>query len=170
MATRGATSTSSSASRTARPLLRPAAERLTLAVVVGALLVGFVIVVVREVLATFGVLAPAVDDSYELFAVSLTGLAGGVFAVGIGSSAGHPSSGRTQRLRSAVALAYVVTYALAGALALVVCLVRLGASTALLRSLAAAFLGTSVAAATAFIGVTVTSDRDDDHDHDDDHD
>lgn len=124
-----------------------------LLVAVGALLLGFMVVVVREVLVTLGAAAPVTDESYELFAVSLTGLAGGVFAVGLGT-APRRRGARVDRLRDSVGLAYVVSYGLAGALALVVCLVRLGASTALLRGLAAAFLGTAVAAATAFFGVT----------------
>lgn len=111
------------------------------------------VVVVREVVVTFGAAAPVTDESYELFAVSLTGLAGGVFAVGLGTAPRGRAAARTDRVRSTVGLAYVVTYGLAGGLALVVCLVRLGASTGLLRGLAAAFLGTSVAAATAFFGV-----------------
>ena len=122
-------------------------------IVVGALLLGFVVVVVREVVVTFGGAAPVTDESYELFAVSLTGLAGGVFAVGLGTAPRARPMARADRVRSTVGLAYVVTYGLAGGLALVVCLVRLGASTGLLRGLAAAFLGTSVAAATAFFGV-----------------
>jgi hypothetical protein len=121
---------------------------------VGALLLGFVVVVVREIVVTFGGAPPVTDESYELFAVSLTGLAGGVFAVGLGAAPRARGGTRPDRVRSAVGLAYVVTYGLAGGLALVVCLVRLGASTGLLRGLAAAFLGTSVAAATAFFGVT----------------
>jgi hypothetical protein len=137
----------------ARPLLAARAHALTLAVVVGALLVGFVVVVVREVLVTLGITAPTGDQSYELFAVSLTGLAGGVFAVGLGTAPRRAGAGRVDRLRRTVGLAYVVTYGAAGACALVVCLVRLGDSTGLLRGLAATFLGTSVAAATAFFGV-----------------
>jgi hypothetical protein len=127
---------------------------MTLVIVVGALLAGFVVVVVREVLVTFGGAEPVDDESYELFAVSLTGLAGGVFAVGLGTAPRRRGTTRPDRVRSTVGLAYVVTYGLAGGIALVVCLVRLGASTGLLRGLAAAFLGTSVAAATAFFGVT----------------
>jgi hypothetical protein len=138
---------------TPRPLLAATAQTTTLVIVVGALLVGFVVVVVREVVVTFGAAAPVTDESYELFAVSLTGLAGGVFAVGLGNAPRGRRTSRPDRIRSTVGLAYVVTYGLAGGVALVVCLVRLGASTGLLRGLAAAFLGTSVAAATAFFGV-----------------
>ena len=139
---------------TPRPLLAATAQTMTLIIVVGALLVGFVVVVVREVVVTFGGATPVTDESYELFAVSLTGLAGGVFAVGLSNAPRVRGASRPDRVRSTVGLAYVVTYGLAGGVALVVCLVRLGASTGLLRGLAAAFLGTSVAAATAFFGVT----------------
>jgi hypothetical protein len=137
-----------------RPLLAARAHALTLVLVVGALLLGFVVVVVREVVVTLGVASAVSDESYELFAVSLTGLAGGVFAVGLGTAPRARDAARSNRLRGAVGTAYVVAYGSAGALALVVCLVRLGDSTPLLRGLAAAFLGTSVAAATAFFGVT----------------
>jgi hypothetical protein len=140
-------------------LLPATAQTMTLVIVVGALLVGFVVVVVREVVVTLGAAQPVSDESYELFAVSLTGLAGGVFAVGLGTAPRGRAARRSERVRSAVGLAYVVTYGLAGGLALVVCLLRLGASTALLRGLAAAFLGTSVAAATAFFGVTTEADE-----------
>jgi len=142
-----------------RPLLAASAQTFTLAAIVAALLLGFVIVVVREVVVTLGGGTPTTDDAYELFAVSLTGLAGGVFAVGLGAEPRVPAPGRADRLRRAVGLAYVVTYGLAGALALVVCLARLGESTALLRSLAAAFLGTAIAAATAFFGVRTAADE-----------
>jgi hypothetical protein len=136
--------------------LRGGARHLALAVVGAALLVGFAIVVVREVLATFEIVAPAVDDSYELFAVSLTGLAGGAFAVGVRSDRSlraRPSTGRDRDdgWRRAIAASFVAGYVVAGALALVVCLVRLGASTSVLRGLAATFLGTSVATLTAFL-------------------
>jgi hypothetical protein len=141
-----------------RALLTTGTRTVTISIVVGALLVGFVIVVAREILVTFGLGRPVHGDSYELFAVSLTGLAGGVFAVGLGTARAAPGAERRARLRSLVALAYVATYGAAGALALVVCLVRLGDSTSLLRSLAAAFLGTSIAAATAFFGVTPDGD------------
>ncbi len=139
-------------------MLAANAQTFTLAAIVAALLLGFVIVVVREVVVTLGAGTPMTDDSYELFAVSLTGLAGGVFAVGLGAAPRVPAPGRADRLRRGVGLAYVVTYGLAGALALVVCLVRLSESTALLRSLAAAFLGTAIAAATAFFGVRAADD------------
>ena len=140
-------------------MLAGRAHTLVLALVVGALLVGFVVVVVREVAVTLGAATAVNDESYELFAVSLTGLAGGVFAVGLGTAPRRHDGARADRVRSAVSLAYVIAYGAAGALALVVCLVRLGNSTALLRGLAAAFLGTSVAAATAFFGVAAADDE-----------
>ena len=52
--------------------------------------------------------------------------------------------------------AFSVTYIVAGVVALAVCLVKLNDSTSLLRSLAATFLGTSVAAATALFGTQVS--------------
>jgi MFS family permease len=125
-----------------------------LAAVGGALLVGFAIVVVREVLATFGVVAPATDDSYELFAVSLTGLAGGAFAVGVRADRSERERGRRDPddgWRRVIGAAFVVGYVVAGGTALVVCLVKLGDSTSVLRGLAAAFVGTGVAALTAFL-------------------
>jgi hypothetical protein len=135
---------------------KPEAQVLALASVVGALLVGFVVVVVREVGATVGAWAGGRGDPYELFAVSLTGLVGAVFAVALGASRRLERSSRAvavERLQRRFGQWYVVTYALAGGTALVVCLVRLGASTSLLRSLAATFLGTSVAAASSFFGL-----------------
>ncbi len=116
------------------------------------LLLGFVVVAGREVAATIGVGTGGAGDSYDLFSVSLTGVAGGVFALALGSNAG--AGVRSGRFASAFALAY----ATAGAVALVVCLVRLGSSTPLLRSLAATFLGTTVAAASAFFGLTAPED------------
>ena len=116
------------------------------------LLVGFVVVAGREVAATVGIGTGGAGDSYDLFAVSLTGVVGGVFALALGSSAGAGTPpGR-------FASAFALVYASAGAVALVVCLVRLGASTPLLRSLAAAFLGTAVAAASAFFGLAAPDD------------
>ncbi len=137
--------------------MKPGAHVLALASVVGALLLGFVVIVVREVGATIGAWAGGSGDQYELFAVSLTGLVGAVFAVALGAS--HRSAATDRRaaavehLRSWFGRVYVLTYSLAGGTALVVCLVRLAASTPLLRSLAATFLGTSVAAASAFFGL-----------------
>ena len=134
-------------------------SRLALASVVGALLLGFVVVVVREVGATLGAWPGGAGDSYELFAVSLTGMVGAVFAVALGAAntidPRRRTGARLERLRGWFAQAYVLTYAIAGAVALVVCLVRLGESTSLLRSLAATFLGTGVAAASAFFGTQV---------------
>ena len=119
------------------------------------LLAGFALVVAREVGATLGVGEYEANDSYQLFAVSLTGLAGGVFVVGMRP----PTPSRTTpdaRFRSVVGAAYVLVYVAAGGTALVVCLWRLGDSTPLLRSLAAAFLGASVAAVSAFFNIDET--------------
>ncbi len=145
------------ANRTARVDAASATRHLALAVIGGALLVGFAVVVIRETLATFGVVDPVRDESYELFAVSLTGLAGGAFAAGVRAdqrrreapTAAEP--GPDDRWRRVIVVAFVVGYVVAGTLALIVCLVRLGSSTAVLRGLAAAFLGTSVASLTAFL-------------------
>jgi hypothetical protein len=123
----------------------------------GALLVAFAVVVIRETLATFGVVDPVTDDSYELFAVSLTGLAGGAFAAGVRSDqhrrerASSRSAAADDRWRRVIVVGFVSGYVAAGSVALLVCLVRLGASTSVLRGLAAAFLGTSVATLTAFL-------------------
>ena len=137
--------------------MKPGAHVLALASVVGALLVGFVVIVVREVGATVGAWDGGSGDPYELFAVSLTGLVGAVFAVALGASHRPPPGGRrtlsVEHLQSWFGRVYVLAYSLAGGTALVVCLVRLSASTPLLRSLAATFLGTSVAAASAFFGL-----------------
>jgi hypothetical protein len=96
------------------------------------------------------------NDSYQLFAVSLTGLAGGVFVVGMRPSAPSRKTAPDARFRSIISAAYVLVYVAAGGTALVVCLWRLGDSTPLLRSLAAAFLGASVAAVSAFFGIDET--------------
>lgn len=132
------------------------AHVVALASVVGALLLGFVVVVVRESGATLGAWPGGAGDSYELFAVSLTGMVGAVFAVALGAAntiaPRRGTRARLERLRGWFVQAYVLTYAIAGAVALVVCLVRLGESTSLLRSLAATFLGTGIAAASAFFG------------------
>jgi hypothetical protein len=148
-----------------RSELRGAARHIALAVIGGALLIGFAVIVVREVLATVGAVAPAHDDSYELFAVSLTGLAGGAFAAGVRADQTAPRStaasrGRDDRWRGAIMSAFVAVYVAAGAIALVVCLVRLGGSTSVLRGLAATFLGTSVATLTIFLDVPSASDED----------
>jgi hypothetical protein len=115
------------------------------------------VVVVREVLATLGVIDGGKGDQYQLFAVSLTGLAGGVFTVALRAGprrAGQTSSGASaDALRSGLATAFALAYVTAGTVAVVVCLVHLGDATSLLKSLAATFLGTSVAAATSLFGV-----------------
>jgi hypothetical protein len=145
------------ADRTARARAASATRHLALAVTGGALLVGFAVVVIRETLATFGVVDPVTDDSYELFAVSLTGLAGGAFAAGVRSDqqrrdrASSRDAAADERWRRVIVVAFVSGYVVAGSVALLVCLVRLGASTSVLRGLAAAFLGTSVATLTAFL-------------------
>lgn len=120
------------------------------------LLAGFVLVVVREIAATLSGGVHDVNDSYQLFAVSLTGLAGGVFVVGMRPQASSRPTASDARFRSVVGAAYVLVYVAAGGAALVVCLWRLGDSTPLLRSLAAAFLGASVAAVSAFFGIDET--------------
>ncbi len=116
------------------------------------LLVGFVLVVAREVGATLDLVEGGHGDSYQLFAVSLTGLVGAVFALGMGAGRAKRRSSKPDPLRRFFASAYVLTYVVAGAVALLVCLVRLGSSTAILRSLAAAFLGTAVAVTSAYFG------------------
>lgn len=135
---------------------------VALAGVVGTLLLGFVVVVVREVGATLGAWLGGTGDPYELFAVSLTGMVGAVFAVALGASQaiapGRRGRAALGRLHSWFRQIYVLTYAIAGAVALVVCLVRLGESTSLLRSLAATFLGTAIAAASAFFGTQALDD------------
>jgi hypothetical protein len=147
-----------------RSELRGVARHMALAVIGGALLVGFAVIVVREVLATLGAVPPAHDDSYELFAVSLTGLAGGAFAAGVRADQTAPRSplgrrDRDDRWRGAITGAFVAVYVAAGAVALVVCLVRLGGSTSVLRGLAATFLGTSVATLTIFLDVPTASEE-----------
>lgn len=140
----------------ARARAASATRHLTLAVIGGSLLVGFAVVVIREILATFGVISPVTDDSYELFAVSLTGLAGGAFAAGVRADqqrrdSATPRSAGDERWRRRLVIAFVVGYVSAGSVALIVCLVRLGQSTSTLRGLAAAFLGTAVATLTTFL-------------------
>ena len=146
------------ADRTTRASTVSATRHLALAVIGGALLVGFAVVVIRETLATFGIVPPVTDESYELFAVSLTGLAGGAFAAGVRTDQHRRALLRPrsqvpsdERWRRVIVASFVTGYVLAGSVALIVCLVRLGASTAVLRGLAAAFLGTSVATLTAFL-------------------
>jgi hypothetical protein len=152
MTTRGAT-VAAGAARAAG-----ATRHLALAVIGGALLVGFAVVVIRETLATFGAVAPVTDESYELFAVSLTGLAGGAFAAGVRTDqhrrrrpGGPTRTPSDERWRRILVVSFVTGYVVAGSVALIICLVRLGASTAVLRGLAAAFLGTSVATLTTFL-------------------
>jgi MFS family permease len=131
----------------------PEAQGLALGAVLATLLAGFVLVVAREIGATLGVVDGGRGDSYQLFAVSLTGLVGAVFALAMGAPRSMSASvaDRDPRRRF-FASAYVLTYVTAGAVALLVCLVRLGSSTVILRSLAAAFLGTAVAVASAYFG------------------
>ena len=144
--------------KAASPVLSRRSHDAVLVAIVAGLLIGFAIVVVREVLASFGAIMGGKGDEYQLFAVSLTGLAGGVFAVAVraeprksGAAApGHPS---TDALRSALATAFALAYVAAGTIAVVACLVRLGDATSLLKSLAATFLGTSVAAATTLFNI-----------------
>ena len=143
------------ARNTANPAERATAaprSTLSLRVMLIGLLVGFVVVAVREVGATLGINPGGSGDSYELFAVSLTGLVGGVFALASGGVAAPSGSSRR------FAALYSCVYAVAGSVALIVCLLRLGSSTPLLRSLAATFLGTAVAAASAVFGLTEPDD------------
>jgi len=138
-------------------LSRRAHDAVLVAIVAG-LLIGFGVVVVREVLATFGVIDGGKGDQYQLFAVSLTGLAGGVFTVALRAGPRRGAAGETRTvpvdaLRNGLATAFAIAYVTAGTVAVIVCLVRLGDATSLLKSLAATFLGTSVAAATSLFGV-----------------
>ncbi len=133
-------------------------QESVLALTLVGLLIGFVVVVAREVVATLGGASSYQSDEYELFTVSLTGLVGGVFAVAMGREQ-RPVRAKPNvdvRVRRAMGAAFAVTYVVAGAVAVSVCLVKLGASTSLLRSLAATFLGTSVAAASAAFGTQGT--------------
>ena len=143
--------------KAASPVLSRRSHDAVLAAIVGGLLIGFAVVVVREVLATFGVIDGGKGDQYQLFAVSLTGLAGGIFTVALRAgprqiSAGVGRVATVDALRSSLATAFALAYVTAGTVAVVVCLVRLGDATSLLKSLAATFLGTSVAAATSLFG------------------
>ncbi|MCJ7671575.1 MAG: hypothetical protein MUP67_05955 [Acidimicrobiia bacterium] len=133
----------------------PEGQAVALAAVLATLLAGFVLVVGREIGATLGIVDGGRGDSYQLFAVSLTGLVGAVFALAMGASrrTSSTATGDDPR-RRLFSTAYVLTYVMAGAIALLVCLVRLGSSTVILRSLAAAFLGTAVAVASAYFGTT----------------
>ena len=133
----------------------PEAQGLALGAVLATLLCGFVLVVAREIGATLGIVDGGRGDSYELFAVSLTGLVGAVFALALGASRSTTTAvADHDPLRRFFANAYVLTYVTAGAVGLVVCLIRLGSSTVILRSLAAAFLGTAVAVASAYFGTS----------------
>jgi len=95
-----------------------------------------------------------------LFATSLTGLVGGVFAAAIGAvprvtrrRSDRATDDRVDPWRTRLAAAYVIAYAVAGITATIVCIARLGSATPLLQSLAGAFMGASAAAASAFFGV-----------------
>jgi hypothetical protein len=141
-----------------RPVLTTRMRGVALAAIASGLLLGFAVVIVREVLATVGVGADGGSgDEYQLFAVSLTGLAGGVFAVALRSAPndddGPRGASRTDAIRNGVGAAFVLAYVAAGSLATLVCLVRLGEATSLLKSLAATFVGTSVAAASSLFGI-----------------
>src|SRR5690242_5687447 len=91
---------------------------VALAAIASGLLLGFAVVVVREVLATLGITtAPRSGDEYQLFAVSLTGLAGGVFAVALRAVPAdddepHHSS-RADAVRNNVGAAFVLAYVIA---------------------------------------------------------
>lgn len=131
----------------------PEGQTIALGAVLGTLLVGFVVVVAREIGATLDLVDGGRGDSYQLFAVSLTGLVGAVFALALGVSRRAGASDiADEPLQRVFATAYVLTYVVAGGAALLVCLVELGSSTTILRSLAAAFLGTAVAVASAYFG------------------
>jgi hypothetical protein len=131
----------------------PDGQDVALGAVLTTLLGGFVLVVGREIGATLGVVDGGHGDSYQLFAVSLTGLVGAVFALAMGAAHRRRAGDvRHDTLHRFFATAYVLTYVAAGAIALLVCLVRLGSSTVILRSLGAAFLGTAVAVASAYFG------------------
>ena len=123
MTTRGATVAAGAARAVG------ATRHLALAVIGGALLVGFAVVVIRETLATFGAVTPVTDESYELFAVSLTGLAGGAFAAGVRTDqhrrrrpTGPPRGGSTrspsdERWRRVIVVSFVTGYVVAGSVA-----------------------------------------------------
>jgi hypothetical protein len=155
-------STSTIESRRERPALSEHVGQLAIWITVTALLFGFIVVVAREIAATVdGDLTTITNDEYVLFATSLTGLVGGVFAAAIGAvprvsrrpAAEASVAARPDPWRSRLAAAYVVSYAIAGIAATVVCITRLGSATPLLQSLAGAFMGASAAAASAFFGL-----------------
>jgi MFS family permease len=147
------TKTTQRTSRRASTHRSPEGQDVALATVLGTLLVGFVVVAAREVGATLGIVDGGRGDSYQLFAVSLTGLVGAVFALAMGATRRIASTATNDdQRRRFFSTAYVLTYVISGAIALLVCLIRLGSSTVILRSLAAAFLGTAVAVASAYFG------------------
>ncbi|MSO79875.1 MAG: hypothetical protein EXQ79_09770 [Acidimicrobiia bacterium] len=151
-------------SRAARAwqLFSESTQESVLAFTLGGLLIGFVLVVVREVVATLGGSSGYQSDEYELFAVSLTGLVGGVFAVAMrrDQRAAPLTAPDDARIRRVMGTAFAFTYILAGVVAIAVCLMKLSDSTSLLRSLAATFLGTSVAAASAVFGTQISPAKD----------
>lgn len=160
-------STSTAETKQPEPVATEHVEQLAIWITVTALLLGFVVVVAREVVATLdGDVSTVTNDEYVLFATSLTGLVGGVFAAAIGAAPRVTRRRRARRMadgvdpwRSRLAAAYVVAYAVAGITATVVCIARLGSATPLLQSLAGAFMGASAAAASAFFGVGGTGAR-----------
>lgn len=133
----------------------PGGQGLALGSVLATLLIGFVVVVAREIGATLGFAGGGRGDSYQLFAVSLTGLVGAVFALAMSASRRPPATSGRDSLRQFFVSAYAIAYVAAGGIALLVCLVRLGSSTVVLRSLAAAFLGTGVAVASSYFGTAL---------------
>lgn len=145
------------------PALSDHVRRLAVWVAVSALLVVFVVVVAREIVATFDDrVTTATDDEYVLFATSITGLVGGVFAVAVGAVPQRRSvreRSDADQWRARLATAYVLAYAAAGVSATVVCVARLGSATPLLQSLAGAFLGASAAAASAYFGIERVAER-----------
>jgi hypothetical protein len=135
-------------------------EGVLASMLVGLLIV-FVVVVAREVIATLTDSSGYQSNEFELIAVSITGVVGGVFAVFVSREQQRPlpdAPPEEVRIRKTMGAAFAVTYIVAGVIALAVCLVKLDDATSLLRSLAATFLGTSVAAATALFG-TQTAER-----------
>ena len=101
--------------KAAAPVLSRRAHDAVLVAIVAGLLIGFAVVVVREVLATLGVIDGGKGDQYQLFAVSLTGLAGGVFTVALraeprSAGAGEPRAVAVDALRSGLATAFALAY------------------------------------------------------------
>lgn len=150
------------ATKRGAPMLSMRMRSTVQAAVATGLLAGFGVIVVREVLATLGVSGSGASDEYQLFAVSLTGLAGGVFAVALRAapvrSGAEDRASRSDAVRNSVGAAFVLAYVAAGTIAMIVCLVRLGEATDLLKSLAATFVGTSVAAASSLFGIADRGD------------